>query len=175
MDASTDLEVKHVVCNNDIYANKYNYFFAGLNNLTGTLNLDKFKLFDNDPNNMLRGNVFYSMLPYTDDNLTIKFNNSDINYLYDSAFDTIYNDRGDDIDYKVIVDLKPLDGNENGVNVKIRDNVISINGELDKQTHRGEEILNFSQAYYLDEKLLTDKISKEKKGDKYIITIPFKD
>ena len=78
-------------------------------------------------------------------------------------------------EYKVIVDLKPLEGNENGVNVKIKDNIISINGELDKQTHRGEEILNFSQSYYLDEKLETDKIIKEKKGDKYIITIPFKD
>ena len=78
-------------------------------------------------------------------------------------------------EYKIIVDLKPLEGNENGVNVKIKDNVISINGELDKTTHRGEEILNFSQSYYLDEKLLTDSIKKEKIKDKYIITIPFKD
>lgn len=78
-------------------------------------------------------------------------------------------------EYRIIVDLKPLEGNENGVNVKIKDNVISINGELDKQTHHGEEILNFSQSYYLDEKLITDKMTKEKKGDKYIITIPFKD
>lgn len=78
-------------------------------------------------------------------------------------------------EYKVIVDLKPLEGNEKGVNVKIKDNVISVDGSLDKQTHRGEEILNFSQSYYLDEKLLTDKITKEKNGDKYIITIPFKD
>ena len=76
-------------------------------------------------------------------------------------------------EYKIIVDLKPLDGNENKVNVKIKDNIISVNGELDRQTHRGEEILNFSQAYYLDENLQTDKMTKEKKGDKYIITIPF--
>ena len=77
-------------------------------------------------------------------------------------------------EYKVIVDLKPLEGNENGVNIKIKDNIISVTGELDKQTHRGEEILNFSQSYYLDEKLITNKIRKEKIGDKYIITIPFK-
>ena len=77
--------------------------------------------------------------------------------------------------YKVIVDLKPLEGDENGVNVKIDDNVIFINGKLDKQTLRGEEILSFSQSYYLDEKLITDKITKEKNGDKFIITIPFKD
>ena len=40
---------------------------------------------------------------------------------------------------------------------------------------RGEKIISFAQAYYLDEKLETDKIIKEKKGDKYIITIPFED
>ncbi len=78
-------------------------------------------------------------------------------------------------EYKIIVDLKPLEGNENDVNVKIKDNIISIEGSLEKQTGRGEKILNFSQSYYLDEKLLTDKIAKEKSGDKYIITIPFKD
>lgn len=78
-------------------------------------------------------------------------------------------------EYKIIVDLKPLDGNENKVNVKIKDNIISVNGELDKQTHKGEEIINFSQSYYLDENLKTDKMTKEKRGDKYIITIPFVD
>jgi len=78
-------------------------------------------------------------------------------------------------EYKVIVDLKPLEGNENDVNVKIKDNVISVRGELENKTDTREKILNFSQSYYLDEKLETDKIRKEKKGDKYIITIPFKD
>ena len=78
-------------------------------------------------------------------------------------------------EYKVIVDLKPLEGNENGVNVKIKDNVISIDGALDKKTHKGEEIVDFSQSYYIDEKLLTDKITKEKIDDRYIITIPFKE
>jgi len=78
-------------------------------------------------------------------------------------------------EYKIIVDLKPLEGNENDINVKIKGNIISIDGALDKKDGRGEKILNFSQSYYLDEKLLTDSISKEKVGDKYIITVPFKD
>ena len=78
-------------------------------------------------------------------------------------------------EYKVIVDLKPLEGNEKGIDVNIKDNVISITGELDNKTMRGEKIISFAQAYYLDEKLETDKIIKEKKGDKYIITIPFED
>lgn len=78
-------------------------------------------------------------------------------------------------EYKVIVNLKPLEGNEKGVDVKIKNNIVSVNGELEKNTHRGEEIVSFSQSYYLDEELLTDKISKEKLDNKYIITIPFKD
>lgn len=78
-------------------------------------------------------------------------------------------------EYKVIVDLKPLEGNEKGIDVNIKDNVIYISGEIDKKTFSGEKIVSFAQAYYLDEKLLTDNITKEKKGDKYIITIPFED
>lgn len=76
-------------------------------------------------------------------------------------------------EYKVIVDLKPLEGNEKDINVNIKDHIISVSGELDKKSFGGEKIVNFSQAYYLDEDLETDKITKEKKGDKYIITIPF--
>lgn len=78
-------------------------------------------------------------------------------------------------EYKVIVDLKPLENNEKDVNVSIKDNIITVSGELDKKSMSGEKIVNFSQSYYLDEDLQTDKISKERKGDKYIITVPFKD
>lgn len=78
-------------------------------------------------------------------------------------------------EYKVIVDLKPLENNEKDVNVNIKDHIITVSGELDKKSFTGEKIVNFSQSYYLDEDLDTDNISKERKGDKYIITIPFKD
>lgn len=78
-------------------------------------------------------------------------------------------------EYRVIVDLKPFDGNENGINVNVEDKTLIISGELDKKFHGNEKIIRFSQAYYLDETLDTNKITKEKKGDKYIITIPFKD
>jgi len=78
-------------------------------------------------------------------------------------------------EYKVIVDLKPLEGNENGVDVNIKDNIVSVTGKIDKKTFSGEKIVSFAQEYYLDEKIETDKITKEKKGDKYIITIPYED
>lgn len=76
-------------------------------------------------------------------------------------------------EYKIIVDLKPLEGSEKGIDVNINDNIISVSGEIESKSRIGERITNFSQSYYLDETLETDKITKEKKGDKYIITIPF--
>ena len=36
-------------------------------------------------------------------------------------------------------------------------------------------MINFSQAFYLDENLLPEKMTKEKKGNQYIITIPFEE
>lgn len=76
-------------------------------------------------------------------------------------------------EYKLIVDLKPLNGNENAVNTKFDNNTITVSGEVDKQTLGGEKMLSFSQSYYFDEKIDKTKITKEKKGNKYIITIPF--
>lgn len=76
-------------------------------------------------------------------------------------------------EYKVIVDLKPIGGSEKNVNVKLDDNVVTVSGEVERKEHHREDIMNFSQSYYLDEKLISDKISKERKGNKYIITIPY--
>ena len=78
-------------------------------------------------------------------------------------------------EYKVIVDLKPLGDDEKNVDVSLKDNVITISGDMQQKELRGEKIMNFSQTFYLDEKLITNKISKERKGNKYIITIPFEE
>ena len=78
-------------------------------------------------------------------------------------------------EYKIVVDLKPLDGNEENVNVNLDNNMVTVSGRVEKNGRRGERIMNFSQAFYLDEKLEADKITKEKKGNKYIITIPFEE
>ncbi len=78
-------------------------------------------------------------------------------------------------EYKVIVDLKPIGGSEKNVNVKLVDNVVTVSGEVEKQERSREEIMNFSQSYYLDEKIEADKMTKERKGNKYIITIPYED
>ena len=76
-------------------------------------------------------------------------------------------------EYKVIIDLKPLDSNEKLVNLDIENNILTITGEMDKKTYSGEKIVRFSQSYSLENDLEENKITKEKKGDKYIITIPY--
>lgn len=78
-------------------------------------------------------------------------------------------------EYKVIIDLKELDGNEDAINVTIQNNELTIKGELDKKSRNNERIINFAQTYYLDEKIQKDEITKERIENKYIITIPFED
>ena len=78
-------------------------------------------------------------------------------------------------EYKVIVDLKSLGDDEKNVDVKLDNNMITISGDMQKKEVRGEKIMNFSQSFYLDEKLIPNKIIKERKGNKYIVTIPFED
>ena len=78
-------------------------------------------------------------------------------------------------EYKIVVDLKPLGGNEKNVNVKLDNNIVTISGEVEKNSRQGERIMNFSQAFYLDEQLDSEKMTKERKGNKYIITIPFEE
>ena len=78
-------------------------------------------------------------------------------------------------EYKVIVDLKPLGDDEKNVDVKLDNNIVTVSGDMQKKELRGEKIMNFSQSFYLDEKLLPNKIVKERKGNKYIVTIPFEE
>ena len=78
-------------------------------------------------------------------------------------------------EYKVIVDLKSLGDDEKNVDVKLDNNIVTISGDMQKKELRGEKIMNFSQSFYLDEKLIPNKIIKERKGNNYIVTIPFED
>lgn len=76
-------------------------------------------------------------------------------------------------EYKIIVDLATLDSNEEAINVSIQGDELTVSGKMDKKIRGNEKIIEFAQTYYLDEKIEENKITKERKGDKYIITIPF--
>ena len=77
-------------------------------------------------------------------------------------------------EYKVIVDLVPLDGDEKAINIAINGDELTVTGEMDKKVRGNEKIIKFTQTYYLDESLEESKMVKEKKGSKYIVTITFK-
>ena len=76
-------------------------------------------------------------------------------------------------EYKIIIDLTQLDGNEEAIKVDVEGDELTVKGNIDKKIRGTEKIINFTQTYYLDENLDESKITKERKGDKYIITIPF--
>ena len=78
-------------------------------------------------------------------------------------------------EYKIIVNLKPIGNDEKNINVKLDNNTITISGEMEKKERHRENIINFSQSYYLDEKLIPDGMSKKRIGDKYIISVPYKE
>ena len=77
-------------------------------------------------------------------------------------------------EYKVIIDLSQFNNDENAVNVTINNDELTVKGEIDKKIRGSEKIIRFTQTYYLNENLDETKITKERKGDKYIVTIPFK-
>lgn len=76
-------------------------------------------------------------------------------------------------EYKVIIDLAQLNGNESAIDVLVNNDELTIKGGMDKKTRGSEKIINFTQTYYLDEKINQNNIKKERKGEKYIISIPF--
>ena len=84
--------------------------------------------------------------------------------------------KGDKIDLLSLnnVDLSQFNNDENAVNVTINNDELTVKGEIDKKIRGSEKIIRFTQTYYLNENLDETKITKERKGDKYIITIPFK-
>ena len=48
--------------------------------------------------------------------------------------------------YEVIVDLKPLEGDEKNINVQLEDKMLTVTGELDKKLHENEKIIHFTQS-----------------------------
>ena len=77
--------------------------------------------------------------------------------------------------YKFIVDLKQLNNNEKNVEVIVNDDTVNIKGAVEKSKGRENSIVEFSQTFALGQKIETSKVTKERKGDKYIVTVPVED
>ena len=74
--------------------------------------------------------------------------------------------------YKVIIDLRAFDNNENNVQVTTNGNILTINGRSIRKSKNNEQISEFQQHYMFGNNVKLSDLTKEAKGNFYIITIP---
>ena len=74
--------------------------------------------------------------------------------------------------YKVIIDLRAFDNNENNVQVSTNGNILTINGRSIRKSKNNEQISEFQQNYMFGNNVRLSDMSKETNGNYYIITIP---
>ncbi len=77
--------------------------------------------------------------------------------------------------YKIIIDLRPFDNNEKNVEVKTSGNTMTINAAGEKNIHNKQELIRYNQTFSFAENIDASNIIKERRGDDYIITVPFED
>lgn len=77
--------------------------------------------------------------------------------------------------YKMIIDLAPFNNNEKNVNVDVQENRVNVSGLGEKSTKNSDRIYTYSQSFVLPEKIETDKVTRERIKNDYIITMPIDD
>jgi HSP20 family molecular chaperone IbpA len=74
--------------------------------------------------------------------------------------------------YKIIIDLKSFDNNENNVQISTNGNLLSISGRTIKKSKHNEQISEFQQNYLFGDNVKLEELSKETQGNLLIIKIP---
>lgn len=87
-----------------------------------------------------------------------------------SPIETYKDDKKDA--YKIIINLKNFDNNEKNIKLNINDNNVTIIATNTNTTKKEENFYTYTQSFNLPEKINTKLITKEKLGNKYIITLP---
>ena len=77
--------------------------------------------------------------------------------------------------YKFVVDLKQLNDNEKNIEVIADNDTLTIKGVAERNRGKNSMMIDFSQTFAFGEKILKDKITKKRDGDKYVITVPVED
>ena len=80
----------------------------------------------------------------------------------------------DDNKFNVIVCLKPFQGDDSKVNFNVQGRKLTVFGKSEVKDKEFEQDIQFSQDFILPENADTAKISKEKDGNKLIISVPIK-
>lgn len=74
--------------------------------------------------------------------------------------------------YKIAIDLRAFDNNENNVQVTTNGNILTINGRSIRKSKHNEQISEFQQQYMFGQNVKLSDLSKTTEGNFYIITIP---
>lgn len=77
--------------------------------------------------------------------------------------------------YKIIIDLRAFDNNENNVQVSSNGNILTINGRSIRKSKNNEQISEFQQNYMFGDNVRLKDLTKSAEGNYYIITIPIGD
>lgn len=77
--------------------------------------------------------------------------------------------------YKISIDLRAFDNNENNVQVTTNGNILTINGRSIRKSKNDEQISEFQQNYLFGDNVKLSDLTKETQGNHYIITIPIGD
>lgn len=77
--------------------------------------------------------------------------------------------------YKIIINLKDLNNNPENIKLDINKNSITIKGISQTNKKNTKKHYEFSQNIVFPEQIEKDKIKKEHKKNKYIITLPIDD
>lgn len=81
----------------------------------------------------------------------------------------------DDDEYKVLVDLVPLNDSEKNVEVKTNGNLLTVKAAGIHGFGDRKSLVEFTQSYMFGDNVDLSKLTKERKGDTYVITIPIED
>ena len=76
--------------------------------------------------------------------------------------------------YVITVNLKSFDDDANNLDVEIAENGVKITGKVVKNDDNEMRESSFYQSVIFPNKINEDKASQEQKGNKLIITLPFK-
>lgn len=74
--------------------------------------------------------------------------------------------------YRVIIDLRAFDNNENNVQISANGNILTIAGRSIRKSKNNEQISEFQQNYMFGDNVKLEDLTKETNGNYFIITIP---
>lgn len=77
-------------------------------------------------------------------------------------------------EYRIIIDLRAFDNNENNVHVSSNGNILTIVGRTIRKSKQDEQISEFQQNYLFGSNVKLENLTKETYGNYYVITIPIK-